>query len=366
MVPELVKKAALVYRKTKFCCLPRYRSFLKKRSVQKIIYLSETDHSNLGDHAILYAQHKLLDPDIADFASYSFTRRECLYAFKQIQKGITPKDIILIPGGGWIGTLWKVSGDLFLRFLEAYKSNRIIVFPQTIYFENTEYGAAQKKRFYDAVENCSDITLYVRDTNSYQFLLNQMPAQNNRIRYRLAPDMVLCLQPKIPSPRREYILFVMRQDLEKITNDDQLERLTKGITGSGMEIRYCDTHAKEPVTPENREAALYKKWEEFSKARLVITDRLHGMLFAVINGTPCIALDNLSHKVKGVYDEWLTDNPRVMFLDAGALDRCNLYGCIEQLLATDTCPFTEEAYTPYFKSMTDAVIRSKEVTDGKN
>ena len=56
----------------------------------------------------------------------------------------------------------------------------------------------------------------------------------------------------------------------------------------------------------------------------------------------------------------------IKFLDAGVLDSCNLYGCIEQLLAADMCPFTGEAYTSYFNNMMDAVIHSKEVTDGKN
>lgn len=365
MVPKFVKRSASLYRRTKFCCSPRYRMFIKDRDRKKIIYLSETDHTNLGDHAILYAQHRLLDGEIPNLLKYSFTRRECLFAFEQIQKGICKQDIILIPGGGWIGTLWKVSGELFLSFLETFKDNRIIVFPQTIYFENTTYGAAQKKRFYDAVKNCKDILLYVRDTNSYRFLQNQMPEQNSKIQYRLAPDMVLSLQPGIQMPKKEYILFVMRQDLEKVTDEGQIEQLKKRITDSGMEIRYGDTHTSKAVAPQNRETALHKKWEEFAKARLVITDRLHGMLFAVINGTPCIALDNLSNKVKGVYDEWLTDNPGVCFLNAETLSDDALYKCVERLLAASSHPYQKEVYASYFKNMTDAAIRPKEVSNGK-
>lgn len=37
---------------------------------------------------------------------------------------------------------------------------------------------------------------------------------------------------------------------------------------------------------------------------MVITDRLHGMIFAAITGTPCIAFDNISKKVSGVY-KWI-------------------------------------------------------------
>mgnify|MGYP000131626154 FL=1 len=52
---------------------------------------------------------------------------------------------------------------------------------------------------------------------------------------------------------------------------------------------------------ENRELLLKQKIKEFQSAELVITDRLHGMIFAAITGTPCIAFDNFNAKVKKVY-----------------------------------------------------------------
>ena len=57
-----------------------------------------------------------------------------------------------------------------------------------------------------------------------------------------------------------------------------------------------------------------KKLDEFRKSKLVVTDRLHGMLFAAITGTPCIALGNSSGKVKGVYD-WLTHLDYIQYVD---------------------------------------------------
>ncbi|MNE93367.1 putative pyruvyl transferase EpsI [compost metagenome] len=36
----------------------------------------------------------------------------------------------------------------------------------------------------------------------------------------------------------------------------------------------------------------------------MITDRLHGMIFAAITSTPCIALGNYNYKVVGSY-EWI-------------------------------------------------------------
>ena len=47
------------------------------------------------------------------------------------------------------------------------------------------------------------------------------------------------------------------------------------------------------------------KINEFADVQLVITDRLHSMIFSIIGGTKCIAFDNKTKKVSGVYDEWL-------------------------------------------------------------
>ena len=47
-----------------------------------------------------------------------------------------------------------------------------------------------------------------------------------------------------------------------------------------------------------RKKEVKNKLEQFKKAKLIITDRLHGMIFAAITSTPCIALGNYNHKIK--------------------------------------------------------------------
>ena len=40
---------------------------------------------------------------------------------------------------------------------------------------------------------------------------------------------------------------------------------------------------------------------------LVVTDRLHCMIFCAITETPCIAFDNSNKKISGVYKAWLSN-----------------------------------------------------------
>ena len=47
---------------------------------------------------------------------------------------------------------------------------------------------------------------------------------------------------------------------------------------------------------------------------LVITDRLHAVIFCIITNTPCIAFDNATHKVSGVCD-FLGKQPGLYFAD---------------------------------------------------
>ncbi len=49
----------------------------------------------------------------------------------------------------------------------------------------------------------------------------------------------------------------------------------------------------------------------------MITDRLHGMVFAVITGTPCLVFDNVSKKISMVY-QWIREMPGVIMGDPSA------------------------------------------------
>ncbi|MGU9505010.1 polysaccharide pyruvyl transferase family protein, partial [Bacillus paralicheniformis] len=45
----------------------------------------------------------------------------------------------------------------------------------------------------------------------------------------------------------------------------------------------------------------------FSKADLVVTDRLHGMLFSILTRRPCLVFANNNHKIESTISTWLQD-----------------------------------------------------------
>lgn len=108
--------------------------------------------------------------------------------------------------------------------------------------------------------------------------------------------------------------------------------LRRALVATGLDVEETDTHAGGAgLAPERCTQLVADKLGQFQSARLVVTDRLHGMILAVLAGTPCLVLPNSNHKIRQTWLDWLRQVPQVRFLalsevaDAGA--------AIRQLLA---------------------------------
>ena len=101
---------------------------------------------------------------------------------------------------------------------------------------------------------------------------------------------------------RTGVLLCFRKDLERVISQDDKETLKVYLKQQEITYKEISTVQDYGINRFSRQNELNKIWYEFASASLVITDRLHGMIFAAINGTPCLALDNISKKVSGVYE----------------------------------------------------------------
>ena len=105
----------------------------------------------------------------------------------------------------------------------------------------------------------------------------------------------------------------MRKDKEKNNDDKQILNIYQSLMESGEDVSFTDTVVEGKIEKIEREKEVERKLLEFSSAKIVITDRIHGMLFAAVTGTPCIAMDNISKKVSGAY-EWIQYLEYVQFI----------------------------------------------------
>ena len=139
----------------------------------------------------------------------------------------------------------------------------------------------------------------------------------------------------------------IREDCESEQEniDDFYEKIKQNYN-----IRKVSTVIKSPVVLRKRIGELQKSWETFANAEITITDRLHAMLFSVLNGTPCIVLNNKTGKVFGVAD-WLDDTN--MIVKANSLSEV-----LEKLKRTtiwEHKKYDREKLLNYFEKMAEVI-----------
>lgn len=295
--------------KQKFITLPALRSKFKKArgNGEKVaVIIATPTHGNLGDQAIVYAEKKMLRElgysrnNIVEIKNGVYLKNA-----KYLKKQIQPTDWVIIDGGGNLGSLWPWEDDKIFQIISEYLNNKITVFPQTIYYDLKldQERLMRNKMIYEAHKN---LTIFFRDKTSYDFFTEKFP--DTTAYY--SPDIVLHVDSLRFNEKRQGALLCLREDKEKTLSEEVKQQIENFLLRQKMSFVYTTTVINETVTAKNRQRELIKKWKEFASSQIVITDRLHGMIFAAITGTPCIALDNKSKKVSGVY-KWIEQLPYI-------------------------------------------------------
>lgn len=264
-------------------------------------------HGNMGDHAIAEAVIRLLDEMQIRYVEVTTAQLSLLREFGYLS--VMDEHLILVNGGGNLGTLWPEVEALFRKLIEENPKASIVCLPNTIYYENTEQGKRElekSKRIYNAHPQ---LTMCARENISYETM------RRSYKNVLLIPDMALSLNHCAEAQKRSGCMLCLRSDREKtITADAEAELMVCVEKMFEENYRRSDMNIGRPVALCERETALEEKYAEFRSAELVITDRLHGMIFAAITGTPCIVINSKSPKVKGCY-EWIRELEYVKFAE---------------------------------------------------
>lgn len=292
----------------------RYIAFLLKHiNKKKCVFIATPTHRNLGDHAIVYAQYKFMRDIDKTTVFFEFSRREYEKS-AGIIRFLTGKDTqIVIDGGGNLGTLWREEENKMRDIVLRFKKNRILMFPQTAYFEDSDYGKDELKKSMEVYDGHKNLLIMARDRQSYELLAENL--KNTKVIY--CPDIVFYVDDaecREFSCNRKDVLLCLREDKERVLSELQWSQLEEYFTKQQIIVKRTSTITNCSVHAPERTLKLKEKWKEFSGSKLVITDRLHGMIFSAITGTPCIALNNVSGKVQGGY-AWIKALPYVTFCE---------------------------------------------------
>lgn len=272
---------------------------LKDGRTRRVVYFELPCFDNLGDHAIAYATDELLkricgpDKEVQVYVVPGWKTERALYSLKRC---VGAEDIIICQGGGNFGSLYDFAQVFRRKLLTTFKNNKIVIMPQTVFYTEDEKGRRELESDKKAIAACKDLTILARDKKSFGLFKEYFNAD-----VRFMKDVVTTLEIPDFDLDRDGIVLCLRSDKEgKLLAKDKLQ-IMECCENTGLSVRVTDTCTGYKISDGDRKEILFDKFKVWSSARLVVTDRLHGMIFAFITKTPCIVIGNNHHKVHETY-----------------------------------------------------------------
>ena len=133
-----------------------------------------------------------------------------------------------------------------------------------------------------------------------------------RVPVQLMPDVVLTMKTDFRGKRKGAVIL-LRNDIERKYTEEQEKKIESILKKYYTDIERTDTEISSSEFLKNKDGCFKDKLAQIGKAEVVVTDRLHGMVFSAITETPCIVLDNYNHKVRETY-RWISHLPYIKYL----------------------------------------------------
>ncbi len=295
---------------------------------QTVALVDFPSYANVGDSAIWLGALKVLAAVDAPPPCYTCDigtyRRD--HMTRRLGHGAN-RGVILLTGGGNLGDLWPRHQELREEIISSFPDHRIVQLPQSIHFGDR--GALDRaRRIFDSH---SDLTLLVRDARSLEIAQTEFRAPSE-----LCPDLALGLGAleRSGSPVRD-LVWLSRSDRESA-------RLTGPETSAEVPIDWNreERSALIKATDTARRLAAPRSWllralrgplsatysslargrlergrRLLSAGRVVMTDRLHGHVLALLMGIPHVLLPDATGKIRGFYERWTSDSDLVDWAD---------------------------------------------------
>lgn len=309
-------------------------------------------HKNIGDHLLANAEIEFLKHQCGYDDVVEIPTRYLLNNLSELKRILPINVPLYITGGGWMGNIWPEDQKKLEIILETFKSHIIVILPQTVYYNDSisEIDIKNTKRIFSSVKK---LLIFCRDENSYNTVLKYFDSKT--IKTSLRPDMALYIKPlSIHHKESRQLVCCLRDDREKSRNDQLFDYLSNYSYKYNVNLVIKSTIANSATPTWRRKSKIIDIIKCFSKSDMVITDRLHGMIFSYLTSTPCIAIDNSTHKVQGVYDAWLKNQNAICLIDCN-INKKSLFRCIETQLNCRYIAFDNNTLNEEFSAMANEI-----------
>jgi pyruvyl transferase EpsI len=276
-------------------------SFVPGRA--SIWFLDAPDYGNAGDLAIGEAMIRFIEKNKNPAHEFVVLGQSDVHAsIKKVKKAISAGDVICLAGGGNMGVAYPGYEANRRKIINAFPDNRIVIFPSTIDYSGGCYARCEFRRAIKVYARHGDLHIFARERTSYGILKEHFANPSY-----LCPDMALALPITVKPEKREGIGICLRKDDESAMTVKERDDMVSFAGKKCQALKILDTLvASDVLGSRPGQKIIADKISEFAACRLVITDRLHGMIFSYLSGTPCIVFDNRNRKCSGVH-EWIKD-----------------------------------------------------------
>lgn len=291
----------------------RYKGYFDEyKNVPTIYYLMVPAFGNIGDEAIVEATIQFLNDKFGEYKIAVVNYHETLQRLSEIRKVIKKDDLIVLQGGGNIGTLYYDAERMREFIISKFPDISIISMPQSMYFSNDQNGRKKLERCKKIYNSHPNLTLIARE----QFTYKLMTEVFINCKIIINPDIVFYLSKTISERKgknRFGVLSCLRSDKEDVLNDIRTQ-LINDLTRTFDDFTISDTCVPRNVDNKVRKDEVLSLINQFQKSELVITDRLHGMVIAALTNTPVLVMKSLDKKIIGTY-KWIKDVGFVQFCE---------------------------------------------------
>jgi len=291
--------------------------------------------TNVGDAALAVATRAWLarrggDPWIeADRRTYSRSA---------LARHLGADGVIVLAGGGSLGDVWPSQEALRRRVLAEFPEHRVVQLPQTIRFRVPDPAAAAVYRAHPR------LTLLVRDRPSVE-----VAREDLGVEAALCPDMAWFLEPPPPARVTRRVVWLLRDDQESTRGTPDGRLAPSGVPDAvdwPLPRRGLGRWAKRVVArslrwplPDAGRRALVRRWDAaqgrarleaglalLSGAGLVVTDRLHAHILALLLGIPTVIFPEANGKLRAFHEAWTASCSDVTWCDSLAEARAVVGG----------------------------------------
>lgn len=285
------------------------------------------NHHNVGDPALYVGTLRTLRR-IGVHVTYRCERST--YARRSLAAELSRgTDVILINGGGNLGDQYP-QHEVREQVLADFPDVPTVQLPQSIWFAEQ----ANLDSFAALVARHRNLVLLLRDEASYATAQRSLSADA-----RLCPDLAFGLGrlPRLSPPTQDIVLLrrTDRESSDPSSGSTTIDGVSpvdwmsaspseavRGRRGALL-LRLNHVLTRETQRRPSMWRLLAATFEPLALARLnygcqilgkgrvVVTDRLHGVVLSLLMGIPVVAVDNINHKLTSFISTWLPDETSV-------------------------------------------------------